>query len=298
LKKIKKITIFCDGGLKIGFGHIRRSLSLYQLFKKNNYKTNILPLSRYCKKFLPKKDIKSMSNLILFDGPYNQSNQKKLNKLKNSGKTIITMDWFGNFVPDYNIVIYPHKKVNAKLLKFIGLDYIIINQKFIDFKKNINTKKTKFKKLSNKKVLIMVGGGDILGLGKKNAEYLNKLGFKVTLVKGPLVKKKLYSSKIKIVNNPNNLPKILNQNDWIVTNAGNSLFEAIYLKKPTYVLPQSKEELRIAKLFKKKKLILGFGKKVKEIPSPKRVKNFYQSKENVIDAKGAYRILKVVNNLL
>ena len=298
MKKIKKITIFCDGGGKKGIGHIRRSMSLYQLFKKNNYKTNILPLSKYCKKFLPEKNTESVSKLIIFDGPYNSSNQKKLIKLKSYGNTIITMDWFGDFIPDYNIVIYPHKKVNAKLKKFISLGYIIINQKFVDFKKKINTDTAKIKKINNTKVLIMIGGGDILGLGKINAEYLHKLGFQVTLIEGPLVRKKLNSNKIKILKNPSNLHKIFHQNDWVVTNGGNCLFESIFLKKPTYVLPQSKEEIRIAKLFKKKKLILGFGKKVKNIPSPEEIKYFYKGKETIIDAKGSTRIFKIVNNLI
>ena len=44
------------------------------------------------------------------------------------------------------------------------------------------------------------------------------------------------------------------------------MFESVYLNKNIYVLPQTRKEINLAKLFIKKKLILGSG-----------LRNFYKT---------------------
>ena len=298
MKKNKNISIYCDGGKNIGYGHIRRSLVLYYFLKNKNYKTNILPLSNFPKKFLPLEHNKKIAQLVIFDGPINNSNEKLLKKLRKEQKKIITLDWFGKFIPDINIAIYPHKKVKAKVKSYIGLNYVIIDKKIINIKKNRKYRNIKNNKNIMNKVLIMIGGGDILGLGKKASKYLNNCGFKVTLIEGPLVKNKLVSKNINVLCNPKNLNQLMIKNDWIITNGGNSLFESIFLKKPTYVLPQSNNEIKIAKLFYRNKMIFGFGKKINKFPTEKKFKNFFKRKKSIIDGYGASRIFKIINKAL
>ena len=164
---------------------------LYYLFKKNYYETCILPLSNHCKKFLPKTKNVFKSRIVLFDAPYNLLNNKKLQKLRNEGNFIIALDWFGKFVPDINITIFPHKKVYANKKKYIGLKYIIIDDKFLDV--NIKSNNLNYR---NKKLLIVLGGGDILNQGRNIANYFSKLKLNVTLVEGPLVKNRTSSKSV------------------------------------------------------------------------------------------------------
>ena len=85
------------------------------------------------------------------------------------------------------------------------------------------------------------------------------MSYEVTLIQGPFARNKSLSQDYEVLINPPNLPDLIKNAGWVVTNGGGSLFEAMYLGKAALALPQSKEELSIADYMLAKSAILGLG---------------------------------------
>ena len=281
--------LFTSYDERIGYGHYTRSQSLYKLLKKKKLNIFILinikldiDLSIIFQKYINPK-------CVIIDTPI--INNKVLIHYKKISK-IIVFDWFKKFIPDYNIVIYEHSKIKYLKKKFIGFDYANIRKEIINLPVKNKKKDNRF--------LITIGGGDIKNQGLKIAKIMNKKGFDVSLMKGPLSKYNglfLKKNNIKYYESFTNFPKILNSYNNIITNGGTCLFESIYLNKNIYVLPQTNKEKKITQYFYNKKLILGYGYM--------NITNFNFNKFNIlkktnqlIDGKGLERVANIIHKIM
>ena len=285
LKKNRYIIYFTDFNHKIGYGHFKRSKSLYLNLKK---KFKIYLFSNLRSKSNIYHLFKNFPNpyIIIFDTP--KVNKIIFNFYRYKSKTIL-FDYFGKFIPDYNITIYKHYKQYSKIESFIGLKYIILDKKIIHLKKQDKKKDNRF--------LVSLGGGDIKKQGIRIANYLEKKGFKVTILFGPTTKnnyKLKISKNIKIFSNSPKYETILNSHTNVITNGGTTMFESIYLNKNIYVLPQSLKENNLAKFFAKKKLILGYGFNNFKKFNIKKFNNLNKNKQNLIDNQGIDRLIKLI----
>ena len=176
MKSYNQVEIFCDGNERIGYGHIRRALTLSSQLIKDGFDVRLSGISEKARSMLPFSQPKRQASRVnIFDAPYGI--ESYLSSAKADGCITITLDWFGNEIPDVNIAVFPHQEVRAHLDTYIGFEYALIRDEITSlpiyhFGGNY------------KNVLVVLGGGDILSQGHSVASYLCKLGFNVTLIEG------------------------------------------------------------------------------------------------------------------
>lgn len=285
------IKILCEANKKIGFGHLKRSLNLYKYIKPFFPYTFIQGVDNQTEKFLPKqkynsnnfKDVKI--NIIDIKSDLKDIiNQNKKNKIIS-----ITLDYFGKHTPDYNIIIFKHKKFLSFKQSFVGLKYSIIRNDFL----NLNKKKYPIK-INN--ITIVMGGSDISNSSYSIALELSDLGFDVKIIYGPLYKKRIKSNLFKILYNPKNYKEVISKSDMLITNGGGCMLEGIFLNIPIIAIPQSKEEKNLVNHLLKNKAIISdninFLYSYKKNSIIKKKLNF-----KIIDGLGMNRITNILTRI-
>lgn len=286
--KNNKVIIVCDGSQIYGFGHIKRSKSLEVTLKKNGFITNLIILSELKDENFINVFEDFLPSSIFFDVPYDI---EELIYFSSKKKCLsIALDYFGNGIPDINIVIYPHKKVRAKLANYFGVKYIIIRPDILKYKLQPFTKVIK-------KILIIIGGSDINYDGYKAAKLLSDQNLEIQLVAGPFVDYPIEKDIYELKNMPENLPALFYENDLIVTNGGGALFEAIYLGKLIIALPQTIFEKKIVKFFKSQNYLLGQGFTAIENLSTLNLQSINREPK-IIDGLGSDRIVQILKDYM
>ncbi len=284
------IQIFCDGNKEIGFGHIRRSSALAAYLCNQNIPSVLIGLSEDSMALLPKRIFSdAMVKVAVFDSM--SGIDDLILSFQKKGIITVTLDWFGNIVSDINIVVFPHQEVKALSKSYVGFDNIIIRDQILSLKR------MPFRG-SSQKVVISLGGGDLLGQSFNAAESLIAQGFDVTVIKGPLAKIDVNKCSFPVLANPSNFPDILNSCDWAVTNGGGCFFEALYLGKPAFVLPQTDMELKIALYATQFDAILGIGMVDLNNINQTKFETVSQNGMNLIDGNGLSRIASIIKELL
>ena len=284
------VEIFCDGNSIIGFGHIRRSIALANFLTKQNISVKLSGLSEDATKYLPQSDcLTGKAQIYVFDSMIGIDS--RIAEAKKKGKITVTLDWFGDTVADINIVVFPHQEVKALKMSYVGFEYIIIRDEILSFK-------PKKKNTSWQNVIVSIGGADLLKQSYQVAELLCKRDFNVTVVQGPLTNSSPTTKSFHVLHNPENFPEILNSSDWAVTNGGGCLFEALYLGKPSFVLPQTPFEWRIANFAGEKKAILGAGIESIRDFSNEEFEVVSKNGMNLVDGQGLIRIYNIIKELL
>ena len=285
------IDIYCDANRKIGFGHVRRSSALAAALQKENIVTRLIGISAEARSFLPMETgLDNKAAIVIFDVP--EGIEELIRDTKKMKQVTVTLDWFGDEVPDINIVVYPHSEVKALKATYIGFEYIILRDEILRCKTHKERKNTD-------NVLVCLGGADLLGQGYEAAVLLNAKGFNVTLVQGPLVTGYSPVSGITVILNPSDFPERLAGCGWAVTNGGGCLFEANYFEKSAYVLPQTEWEIRIAHKINETEGVIGIGLEgLKQITHKPLSLQLTRQIKNFVDGKGSERIVKIIKNLL
>ena len=280
---ISSVQIYCDGSKSIGFGHISRSLVLCNYLLIKNIEVSIFGLTSEANEFLNTRARENTdAQIVIFD-----SNSADLNQLiqQNKNKTVITLDWFGNVIPDINIVVFAHSNVKANMFKYIGFKYIILKNDILKLKHSTKRKNS---------ALVCIGGGDILGQGIQAAEILSKKGMNVTLIKGPTNTNDYSSNKFEILIQPDNFNYLLSTANIVVTNGGGCMFESIFLKQLTFSLPQTVFESNIAQHALKYGSLLGIGLESIRQFDIEVVNRYKFPKINLVDGKGVKRIYNII----
>jgi spore coat polysaccharide biosynthesis predicted glycosyltransferase SpsG len=292
------VEIRCDGGPQVGFGHIRRCITLKERLEKDGYSVNLLGMSiesqNFLDAFLPFNcNTDKSSDLIILDGATREMDEYLL-EAKARGIESIVLDYFGGAEADYNVLIYPHYQYKAKKNSFIGYQYVMIRDEILAVKQERPIRNSR-----NSFVLVAIGGGDILGQGHLVSKYLAELGLNIVLAAGPLRNCIDIEMPLPYTVSKNQLdfPRLFSQCDWVVTNGGGTLFEALYLNKSIFVLPQTKAEERIALDMFSKQLVMGVGLENLH-PKLKNRSNNFNSGDKVIDGHGSSRVSKIVSNIL
>ena len=291
MKKKSVVEIFCDGNPIIGFGHIRRSIALANFLTKQNISVKLSGLSEEATKYLPQSDyVTGKAKICIFDSMIGI--HSRIAEAKKKGKITVTLDWFGDAIPDINIVVYAHSEVRSLMKSYIGYEYIILREEILKLQTN-----SIVERYNN--VLVCLGGGDLLNQGHLVSDFLNERDFNVTLVQGPFANNKSESDKYKVLINPWNLPDLIQSSDWIVTNGGGTLFESLYIGKAVFVLPQTELERTIADDLFTKDVLLGVGMDSLYTLnfSTKSLKYMVENGPELVDGKGLERIGNVISNL-
>ena len=289
INQLPRVSIFCDGNAAIGYGHLRRAFTLAEALKQFA-DVRIIGLSKAACQILGyADDYNNESSMIIFDTPYPIDDQ--LRQASEQGKTTVTLDWFGKTVPDVNIAVYPHAEIHANREVYVGFSYILIRKEIVLLRRPSSTQ-------SAERVLVFLGGGDLLNQGHDTALHLSRLGLDVTLIQGPFAANRSAGEGYQVLFNPAELPQLLASCDWAVTNGGGCLFEAMCIGKAAFVLPQTEAEMKIAQFADAHSAVLGVGLDNLRKFHLAEIEMVAKNGSILIDGLGAARVSAIVRGLL
>jgi spore coat polysaccharide biosynthesis predicted glycosyltransferase SpsG len=290
MSNLPRIDILCDGNEKIGFGHVRRSQALAAQLVRDGVIVRVMSSALQSSAMLPVMSLDdSVSAVTIFDTPLDID--EKLNMLASLGRLTVALDYFGNALPDINIAVFAHQVVRAKHYACVGFEYILIRDEIFNMRARACSGRTD-------RVMIMVGGGDILGQGPRAAEVLVRAGCRVTLIQGPYAASSQQCSDYEVCTNPSNLPEIFAACDWAVTSGGGALFEGLCLGKAVHVLPQTDAEERVARHVYSEGGVLGVGLESLRAYNLNEIVNKGSNGVHLVDGLGAQRVSKIVRSRL
>lgn len=246
------IYIFAEGGIKIGIGHIKRTLILAKELSKNNNvfyicrdkKENLYGIEKLTQEGMKTLVIRSdnfMDNMCLFNGDLliidnYDIDEKFIEKVKKSFRKIMIIDDLNrlsyydvDILLNYNIYADEFNyNTNAKTKLLLGPKYLLINPLFKTNKKN-------FKKV--KDVLITVGGSDINNVTELIVESLCDFNYNFHVVIGPFfnnkewIHKYLDKENIKFYHDPD-MVALAKKVDLAISSCGSTVYELILSQVP------------------------------------------------------------------
>lgn len=331
-KNNPKILFNTSGSFELGFGHIRRSLSIAEAMVKSLSRDNIIFCCK-CQKedtkeiFYPYRVFLNPSeeemldyiasfniNILVADGVDDNINTYLRFKKASPKLTIVALDYFNYDNTYINIIInlFNHNpKVKSPVEEFKGkyyegLEYAIIRESFLKYiclQKRINSS------VSN--VLITFGGSDKNNNTIKALSLLDAVGYKgnVDIIVGPLFRsKKEILSLIRkkkhtccVYENLNDIEKYIFAADLGFTGAGTTLLEFCSLGTPAVIMPQTDREYRFAKYFAENKAAVlleleGNNKPIVErlISNSRLREEISERGRELIDGQGKERIANII----
>jgi spore coat polysaccharide biosynthesis predicted glycosyltransferase SpsG len=282
-----QVDLVCDAGPSVGYGHLRRTLTLAEALRHAGVVARVTGLSEQAKVLLPpQQPVNTDPDVVVFDAP--QGLNAEIQKARADGRCVVALDWFGDSEPDVAIVIYPHRTVRARLQSYVGIEYQMIRSEITS------------QPVGNegKGVVVMLGGGDLRGQGHLAALKLVEQGLKVTLIQGPLVSSPPKIVPYEVLINPPDLPERLVNCSWLVTNGGGCMFEAMYLGKPVVSLPQTEQEMVLARYVYERDALLGIGVSNLRRYTHGELRPVAQRAAAMVDGYGAERVANIIRKLI
>lgn len=282
------VHIYCDVTPRIGYGHLRRSLSLYKSLLRNNHSVSISYLNKASVNFFPTEFLSRTdnSNLVVIDSPFDIS--KCIEQARIQDLTTVTLDWFGNIEPDYAINVFNHKECKAKKEVFVGIKYFMIRDEIT----------TLPKKIRGKDVVISMGGNDLNGYGPIIAENLSTNQLHPLLINGPLAKHCKEIKRYRSISNPDNYEELILDSSWMVTNGGTCMFEGMCIGKGVLSIPQTKAENTLAHYLYDQGGLLGVGMRCLRSYTKDEIRKASDIAVNLVDGLGLKRVTSIISSLL
>lgn len=278
----KTIYILTDSGLRYGIGHYMRCLEIKNELDLRGYETKLTVNSK--DKFDNEK-----RDLYIIDLPYDMTNY--IDKFSKTGARVVTLEYLKlSKIPDANISVLDFPS-NMNLIgnTLSGLKYIIIRNQI----RSLIKKTDKVDDYG----IIMLGGA-------LTSELLLDVYSKIINLNTPLkiiinqnqringIKNK----NIEILVNPENLPILMNNCSWSITSGGITMLEMIYLKKKTFVFPQTELEKKLSEIMLRNKLIESINPSL--IDATKINHDGKMTNNNIFDGLGSKRIADEVDRIL
>jgi spore coat polysaccharide biosynthesis predicted glycosyltransferase SpsG len=288
------IIVASSGGPNLGFGHIRRSLVLIEYLKaKGHTPRHLISNDMESMVFQFNAELKLDLMLLIIDSPLDCS--ELILAARRSNIKSLTLDGNCRIEADFDISLDPRDKICDYVYRFTGFQYTIISEEISKYRTSFEFSDSS----KTNRVTVSIGGGDVLEKGIDTASYLAANGFEVSLIKGPYTN---YESgkdwKFRLISEPQNIGEIFANSDWMVTNCGNTLFEAMSLGKSCFVLPQTDKEKSLANFFLESGLILGYDNSLDvknlDITNSECGRHAY----SFIDDKGSERIFKILEGII
>lgn len=274
------ISIIYEQTPEAGFGHYSRSQKLATYISSQGVDVELINIADInVDKNLP-------TEIVVFD--ISSKINSKANALCEKAIHSVGLDWLQPSKIDYNILVYPHDGAQAKKEIYVGFKYVIIEDKI----RNLAPVNSKSR---IKNALVLIGGGDLKGDSFKAGDYLNREGFNVHVVMGPLAKEPSENKLYKVSKNISCIAEAIAGAELMVTNGGNCLFEALASGRPAIALAQTEAEHRIITEIAKSKAILGT--KLSVIRTDLDVSRVITNGVNMVDGAGAERIFSIIKKI-
>lgn len=317
--------IIVDMGKNVGSGHISRCISIAEKLHENKKKVIFLikdekelqghfRRKKFHYKVIHKKiDQKFIKNIekysylfknLIIDIPLKNEFVRSLTKNFHTFciDDVGEKDIFGDVLINGQFPEKFHKyKINNKPSKiFCGSNFFILNPEF-----NKITRSTVSKNIQN--IVLIFGGADECNITIKLIPILLNLKYNLTAILGPTFKNKIPKKfqnckNLKILNNPKNLPMILNKSDLVISASGTTTYELAYLGKPCILIPTDNKQKIISKEMQKNGFGLNYGKWdnnserlhkfILKINDHNKMKMMSSKGKKIIDGYGLNRVVK------
>lgn len=283
-----RVDLYCDGGPVIGYGHVRRAGTLAARLARDGVAVRLAGLSAAASRLLPTPTgPEDEAGVVVFDAPGGLDDA--IARAQSRGRRTVALDWFGATVPDVNIVIFPHQEVRALRSSYVGLDYVLLRDEVASLPRDTR---------EGRGVLVILGGGDVQGMGHDVAGRLSAQGLDVTLVQGPLARDIRPAREYRVLVDPPDLPELYAQCRWAVTNGGGCMLEAMCVGKAAVALPQTDAEARLAGWLQQQGALLGTGLQALRDFSWGEIAVVAARGKELVDGRGAQRVSEIVRGLL
>lgn len=284
------IEIVTGGSRELGFGHIKRSGVLAKYLSSHGYAVVLRDMTDSLSN--PKKvlDLPYVACRILDLPPQLEANTEGI---LGSERLLVSLDGV-KIQGDLNFSIFQHFD-STSIQNYTGYEYAIISDEFLKFR---NLPYTPAKDYGS--VCVCLGGGDILGQGPMIAEQLCSLGFNVSLVCGPYVTYTIddVNLSFNVIREPSSVGEIFQKSDWIISNAGGTLFEALCMGKPVISCPQTTREEAVGQDLLGKGALMGLGIESALSPRFSRANEAIYMAKKTIDGLGKSRIKLMIEEAL
>jgi len=279
------VELVCDGAPDVGYGHVRRALTLADALRAEGVTTRLSALSPEAQASLPAQpEYKGEARVVVLDVPH--GGDALILRARESGQRVVALDWFGAEEPDVAIVVHPHRPVRARFRCFIGWQYLMIRAEIA----------SKPRGLIGEGVLVVLGGGDVLKQGHAAAQRLADQGIAATLVQGPLAADLGASEHYEVLVDPPDLAQRLAACGWMVTNGGGCMFEAMCLGKATVALPQTEAEKVLTCVAMERGGLLGIGFEYLRPYTHRELQCVARRAADLVDGGGAERVAGIVKD--
>lgn len=283
-----EIIVFAPASPEIGGSHAIRMAALANVLTDLDYKVTLFKELNNLANYINQV---SKKTVIVIDAPPNYN----LDFLFKKNLIRIGFEFSGELEVEYNIVPFAFKSLRFRATKtlYSGLEYLILRP---EIKQNfLRTKKRKFD------FVISLGAGDTLDNASKIRRKILSWDkdFDVRIILGKHSGHESSHEKY-IITDPDNFYEVIESADHIVTNAGTTLAESIYLQRNIFAWPQNQLELEFAlhlQQFYEFELINGdsedfnlTGVKPISIQSGDSVKK--------LDAEGALRVGQLIHDII
>ena len=306
-----KIYFRHDGNITIGMGHISRSLSL-SYYLNTHYNYNSVFFSKSLNGFNLLKPYQNIEIIPDCLTPKQEADFIYTHTVFNKNSAVICdlninfvdkyIDFYNYFInrdvclvqfdncgktrnlPDLTInsLIHLPYEVEVQNTKNIleGLNYYILPENFYN---NLDSLRSVDKKNKGKNLLLSFGGSDVANQTVRIVEILKKLtfNFNCTVVVGPFMKisceelKQIIGldKRFSFIYNPDNMWKLIFDNDFVITHMGLTVYEAAAMGKTSVIINPGEFHNLVAEEYTKlgASINLGYCKKI----SDKNIFNFF-----------------------
>ena len=289
--KYSGIDLYCEGGPQFGYGHIRRTFLLKDKLDSMGIPNRIFSYEKSFGETNFNQFEVNRSNLIYVDSPLDIS--KVIKRANDFSLFSITFDWFGFPRPDIHFAIWQRLPRSGLQRTYHGLEYALIPE----YLSNWRDKRLVDQFASPRKVLVSLGGGDLLQQGHKVASIMFHMGYQTTLVQGPFAIDRSVSEDFQVVINPTNFLELVSVSDLIITNAGGTALEALSLNKRIFILPQTDLEQEFSEILRKSPKVVGIGfdSLNEELYSKLKMES---KPDSLIDTRGLSRVGEILDKLI
>jgi len=263
---MSKVSFFTEVSKELGRGHLMRILVLYNYFIKKNHEVilfiegdinindYILKNINFDKsewrsnfKSINWENVNKSSEILIFDSLLIKQDLVDFIILNVSNKKVFIDDFQRNnykncFIVDWTVnaeVKYHNHNILKNNFLMLGLDFLIVRESF--YSQAING----LKNITNNSCTVILGGTDASNI----MEILDEKLFK----NFPTIKFKLINSDSCKINSTNtiiydwqdevNLVKLINESDFVISAAGQTLYELLLLNKKTFPICVAENQL-------------------------------------------------------
>jgi spore coat polysaccharide biosynthesis predicted glycosyltransferase SpsG len=215
---------------EFGNGHKARQEILKREIEKKGHSFKIILNSQGLEGLEVKKD----SILVLdLSNKYIEPKKDFFQKFDKS----VGFDWRGLLTPKINIVIFEHPGYEYKFIekKYVGIKYLIINEKF---------KQRNFSKIEKEFILIS------LGFSGKSSKYIEAIWKVKEFSSDPIIIASGVNisspslGNVTLLVNPSNFHELVIKSKLVVSNGGTTMVESLYAGKEVIPIPQNVDESR------------------------------------------------------